>query len=61
MILTLDGRDLVPLIDAAQTLGLSYQAIYGRILAGSIPAERIDGRWFVPSDDLDNMPEKANL
>ncbi|HET7023589.1 MAG TPA: hypothetical protein VFI39_00110 [Gemmatimonadales bacterium] len=48
-------RDLVPLVQVGRALGLTYQQAYGRVLAGSIPAERVDGRWYVPMDALKKL------
>ena len=53
-------RDLVPLVQAARALGLTYQQTYGRVLAGSIPAERVDGRWYVPLHELTRLTARAD-
>ena len=58
-VFTLDGtRELVTLIQAAHTLGLTYQQAHGRILSGRLPAQRIDGRWYVEAAALESALEQ---
>ena len=49
--------DNIPLTDAPRALrayGLSttYQRLWGAVVAGSIPAERVGKRWHVRTADL---------
>lgn len=39
--------DLVPLVVAAQLLGLRYAAALDRVLVGSLRGTRIGAHWFV--------------
>jgi hypothetical protein len=49
------AEPLVPLVHACRALGWTYQRAHGRILAGQLPAERIDGRWYVRLKDLERL------
>ena len=49
---------LVPLVHACRILGLTYHQAYGRMVAGTIPGERIDGKWFVPLSAIQQMAEQ---
>lgn len=43
---------LVPLVQACRLLKLTYQQAYARVLSGRLPAERVDGRWYLSTSDL---------
>ena len=49
----LGGRaGLISLVQACRLLGLTYQQAYARVLSGRLPAERVDGRWYLSTSDL---------
>lgn len=39
-------------VDASALTRVKYQALYGRVLDGVLPAERVGSRWFVRRKDL---------
>lgn len=45
-------RDLAPK-DAAQRLGVRLDSIYSLIWAGKIEAHKLDGRWRIPSEVIE--------
>ncbi len=49
----LGGRaGLISLVQACRLLRLTYQQAYARVLSGRLPAERVDGRWYLSTSDL---------
>ena len=45
-------RDLTPRV-AAQRLGIRLDAVYAAIWAGRLTAHKKDGRWYVPSSEVE--------
>ncbi len=45
----------VPLTTAARQLGLHYMTVYRYVRLGRLPAEQRNGRWWVQSEDLDQL------
>ena len=45
-------QKLMTLPEVAQSLGLTYQNVYGLITSGQIPARLFAGRWIVDAEDL---------
>ena len=44
----------VPINEAAQRLGISLDVARKRVKRGTLPAEKVDGRWYVELDGLDS-------
>lgn len=42
-------------------LGVTTQSIYERVRHGSIPGEKIGGRWMIPSGFVDELHELSRL
>ena len=57
----LGGRTgLVPLVQACRLLKLTYQQAYARVLSGRLPAERVDGRWYVRASVVEGLRSDEN-
>ncbi len=50
----------VPINEAAQRLGISLDVARKRVKRGTLPAEKIDGRWYVELDRLDGELDGAS-
>ena len=50
------GRtELTSLVDAAQLLGENYFRLWGRCVAGTLPAMKVGGRWYIRSTVLRSL------
>ena len=47
----------MPLADAAQRLGVSWERAWRLLLSGSIAGEKRSGRWWVKTADVDRTRE----
>lgn len=48
--------------EAAQAIGISRNALYDRIAAGLVRAERIGSRvWLVPADEVERLKGTGRL
>jgi hypothetical protein len=50
--------ETVPLAEAAQRLGISYDAARHRVKAGTLLAEKRGGRWYASVPKAERPPEK---
>jgi excisionase family DNA binding protein len=46
--------------EAALKLGCRLDAVYALIWAGRLAGRKVDGRWWVPQTDVDNLAQKRN-
>jgi hypothetical protein len=55
--------DRLDIVDAAARLGLSIDAVRKRVQRGTLPAEKVDGRWLVvlPVHDSPGQAEDGDL
>jgi len=47
--------DRIPLVDAARRLSLSYNQAHRLLLIGKIKGGRVEGRWMVECEGLEQM------
>lgn len=51
----LESEDQIELQDAADRLGVHYQTAYRWVRAGRLPARKVDGRYLIAVDALEQM------
>jgi hypothetical protein len=54
-------QERVPLVVAAQRLGLTYRQALDAALTGRLRAERIGGRWWVSTESLSQAAHEAGV
>ena len=50
----------IKLVDAALSLGKSYNATMRLVIVGELKGGRRDGRWYVDEEDLDRLKTSAS-
>ena len=51
--------EALSLEEAATSLGLHYMTVYRYIRLGRLPAEQRNGRWWIKTEDLENLAQPA--
>jgi hypothetical protein len=60
MIVSIDGRQGIPLSEAAERLGVSTDVVRKRVKRGAMPASiGDDGRWYAVLDALDGREDQT--